>query len=80
MDCTYAIENILLAAHSPGIGSCWINQLSVACDDSEVHEFTSSLGIPENHKVYSCVALGYTDPETSLGERVVKAGTVTVVR
>ena len=31
-------------------------------------------------KVYGCVALGYVDPKISLREKMVKAGTVTVVR
>lgn len=80
MDCACAIENMFLAAHSLGIGSCWINQLGTTCDDPEVREFISSLGVPENHKVYGCVALGYADPKISLREKMVKAGTVTVVR
>ena len=80
MDCACAIENMFLAAHSLGIGSCWINQLGTTCDDPEVREFISSLGVPENHKVYGCVALGYVDPKISLREKMVKAGTVTVVR
>jgi len=71
---------MFLAAHSLGIGSCWINQLGTTCDDPEVREFISSLGVPENHKVYGCVALGYADPKISLREKMVKAGTVTVVR
>lgn len=66
MDCACAIENMFLAAHSLGIGSCWINQLGTTCDDPEVREFISSLGVPENHKVYGCVALGYADPKISL--------------
>ena len=80
MDCACAIENMFLAAHSLGIGSCWINQLGTTCDDPEVREFISSLGVPENNKVYGCVALGYADPKISLREKMVKAGTVTVVR
>ena len=80
MDCACAIENMFLAAHSLGIGSCWINQLGTTCDDPEVREFISSLGVPENHKVYGCVALGYADPKIALREKMVKAGTVTVVR
>ena len=31
-------------------------------------------------QVYGCVALGYVDPKISLREKMVKAGTVTVVR
>ena len=80
MDCACAIENMFLAAQSLGIGSCWINQLGTTCDDSEVREFITSLGVPENHKVYGCVALGYVDPETPMKEKKVKAGTLTIVK
>lgn len=59
MDCACAIENMFLAAQSLGIGSCWINQLGTTCDDPEVREFITALGVPANHKVYGCVALGY---------------------
>ncbi|MCB5172642.1 nitroreductase family protein [Bacteroides fragilis] len=59
MDCACAIENMFLAATSLGIASCWINQLGTTCDDPEVRAYLTSLGVPENHKVYGCVALGY---------------------
>ena len=52
MDCACAIENMFLAAHSLGIGSCWINQLGTTCDDPEVRELITSLGVPKDHKVY----------------------------
>ena len=42
MDCACAIENMFLAAHSLGIGSCWINQLGTTCDDPEVREYITS--------------------------------------
>ena len=80
MDCACAIENMFLAAQSLGIGSCWINQLGTTCDDPEVREFITSLGVPENHKVYGCVALGYADPKIPMKEKKVKAGTVTIVK
>ena len=79
MDCACAIENMFLAARSLGIGSCWINQLGTTCDAPEVREFITSLGVPENHKVYGCVALGYPDPSIPMKEKRVKVGTITVV-
>lgn len=80
MDCACAIENMFLAARSLGIGSCWINQLGTTCDDPQVREFITALGVPENHKVYGCVALGYAADGVPLKEKVVKAGTVTIVK
>ena len=79
MDCACAIENMFLAATSLGIASCWINQLGTTCDDPEGRAYLTSLGVPENHKVYGCVALGYKAEGALLKEKTVKAGTITIV-
>ena len=79
MDCACAIENMFLAATSLGIAYCWINQLGTTCDDPEVRAYLTSLGVPENHKVYGCVALGYKAEGALLKEKTVKAGTITIV-
>ena len=59
---------------------CWINQLGTTCDDPEVREFITVLGVPVSHKVYGCVALGYGDPKIPMKEKKVKADTVTIVK
>lgn len=58
-----AAQNIMLAAHSLGIGSVWINALYSTCDEIELREFLSSLGVPQSHLIVSTICLGY--PETS---------------
>lgn len=59
-----ALENIFLAAHSMGISSVWINQLSSDnCNRPEVRKFLTELGVPENHVVHGVAALGYSDEE-----------------
>ncbi len=80
MDCACAIENMFLAANSLGIGSCWINQLGTTCDDSEVRSFITSLGVPKNHKVYGCVALGYADSTLIPKKKNVKTTTITIIK
>ena len=80
MDCACALENIFLAAKSLGIGSCWINQLRQTCDDPDVRAFLTKLGVPENHKVYGCAALGYAPADAPVKEKKVKEGTVTIIR
>jgi len=80
MDCACALENIFLAARSLGIGSCWINQLGQTCDDPEVRALLTRLGVPQNHKVYGCAALGYESANTSQKEKWIKEGTITIVR
>lgn len=56
-----ALQNIFLAAHSFGVGSVWINQLSTICDEPEIRALLSELEIPENHIVYGIAALGIPD-------------------
>ena len=80
MDCACALQNIFLAAKSLGIGSCWINQLGQTCDDPDVRAFLTRLGIPENHRVYGCAALGYAPADAPVKEKKLVAGTVTVIR
>ena len=67
-----AMENMFLAAHSPGIGSVWINQLQGICDEPSVRQVLTSLGIPENHVVYGLAALGYADDVKAEKERIGK--------
>lgn len=56
-DSLLATQNILLAAHSMGIGTCLIGfAVSAMARDSKLCKF---IGIPENEKVYSVIALGY---------------------
>ena len=53
------LENIFLAATSLQIGSCWINQLRDTQNVEEVRAVLSEIGIPANHQVIGCAALGY---------------------
>jgi nitroreductase len=80
LDCACAIENMMLASTSLGIGSCWINQLGSTCDDVDVRTFITELGVPSSHKVFGCVALGYAIPDAPRKEKSIKSGLVTIVR
>ena len=75
-----AMQNIFLAAKSLGIGSCWINQLGQTCDDPDVRAFLMKLGVPENHRVYGCAALGYAPEGAPMKDKKLAEGTVTVIR
>ncbi len=78
-DCACAMENMFVAATSLGIASCWINQVGQTCEDPAVKEYLTSLGVPADHKVYGCVALGYLPEHAPMKEKSVKPGTVTIV-
>jgi len=52
VDTTIAMQNMVIAAWTLGIGSCWIG----ACDEEKVKEL---LKIPDKWKVVALVTLGY---------------------
>ncbi len=58
-DASCAAENIMLAAHSYGIGSVWLNPLMTLRDEEPVKTVLDQFGIPENHIVWATIALGY---------------------
>lgn len=76
-DCACAMENMMLAAHSMGLGTVWINQLKDTCDDNGVREMLTALGVPADHDVYSCCAIGYPAIEAKAPDR--KAGATAIV-
>ena len=58
-DASCAAQNIFLAAQSYGIGSVWLNPLMTLRDKEPVKSLLDEYGIPQNHVVWSMVALGY---------------------
>lgn len=62
-DCAAATQNMLLAAASLGIGSCWIGIIAQLLDSPEGEKFARELKIPEGYKPLYAVALGYPDGE-----------------
>ena len=69
-DGSCALENMQLAAHSLGLGSCWINQLKYCGDKPEVAAYLDELGLPANRRVVGILALGYADQEGTCHPRV----------
>lgn len=60
-DCALVLGNMFLAAHSLGIGSCWINQLGSACDEPGFRQTLRKLGVPDRNMIYGCGAFGYAE-------------------
>lgn len=54
-----AIENMLLAAHSLGLGGCWVNALRAIDGEPEIRGLLRGYGIPDSHLVVGMVVLGY---------------------
>lgn len=58
VDCSAATQNILLAAHHFGIGSCW---LGVYPRENRVKNLSQFFKTPKYIVPFSVVALGYSD-------------------
>lgn len=58
-DCAAATENMLLAAESLGIGSCWIGLLTFLFKSNKKEEYCKKLEIPEGYEPYYAITLGY---------------------
>jgi len=56
-DCTIAMTYLDLAAHSLGLGTCWAGFLMSAAREHQ--PLIDELHIPEGHRVYGAMMLGY---------------------
>lgn len=77
LDGSAALENMLLAAQSLGLSTCWINPIRATCDDPGVRALLTAWGIPEDHVVIGSIALGYGAKETPAKPR--REGVITIV-
>lgn len=55
-DCALAAENMMLAARSLGIGSCWIGLASQLGSDKG---FLGEIGVPEGYRLIAPLIFGY---------------------
>lgn len=55
-DCSMAAQNMMLAAYTLGIGSCWIGTAVGLANDPKVK---TELGVPEDHEVHAAIIFGY---------------------
>lgn len=60
-DSSLVLGNMFLAAHSLGIGSCWINQLGCVCEDPQFRAFLDGLGVPKGYTITGSACFGYGD-------------------
>ena len=77
-DCSCAIENLFLAAHSLGLGTCWSNALRWLRDDSGVRALLTPLGLPETHQICCAATVGYPDHAPPAPQR--KKGVTSIIR
>jgi nitroreductase len=66
VDCGAATQNLLLAAHSLGLGTCWVG---LQPREERKAAFSRLLSLPWHVKPYAMVALGYPEEHKSRPER-----------
>jgi len=62
-DGSLVMGNLMLAAHSMGIGSCWIHRAKEEFESDEGKEILKSLDIEGNYEGIGHCVLGYTDSD-----------------
>jgi nitroreductase len=60
VDCALAAENVMLAAWSMGLGTCWIGLSMLLLDSPEVKQ---ELGVPDDYDIVAPIIIGYPDGE-----------------
>ena len=66
-DCAMAAQNMMLAAHSKGIGSCWIGGLLPAFMDEKI---LKEIGAPQGYKAVAPLIFGYPIGRTAIPEKI----------
>ena len=60
-DGSLVMENLMLAAHSLGLGSCWIHRAKEVFESSEGKALLASLGIEGDYEGIGNCIVGYPD-------------------
>jgi nitroreductase len=58
-DCAVAAQNVMLAAESLQIGSCWISAASVIAQTEEGKKIIEKMRLPEDYAPFNSIAMGY---------------------
>ena len=64
-DASLVMENMMLAAHAQGLGSCWIHREYEMFTSEEGKELMKQWGLPEDLVGIGALALGYPEGEPS---------------
>ena len=78
-DASLVMENMMLAAHAQGLGSCWIHREREMFATEEGKELMKQWGLPEGLVGIAALALGYPNGEPS-PEKPRKEGYTRVIR
>ena len=66
VDCSAAIENMLLAAKALGLDTCW---MGIYPWEETMAEFSNRFNLPQNIKPFALISLGYSDTKQERPKR-----------
>jgi nitroreductase len=66
IDCSLAAENMMLAAHALGIGSCWIGSSEVAYENKDL---MAGFRIPEGYSPVGTIVFGYPEEKPEVHDK-----------
>jgi len=66
-DCANAAENIVLAAHSLGLSTCYVAMFKYSLELEEGREYFKEIGVPEGYTPHFAICIGYGNE--TLGDR-----------
>ncbi|MDR1179164.1 MAG: nitroreductase family protein [Spirochaetales bacterium] len=78
-DMAVASQNMMLAAESIGVASCWVSFGGALSEPENVERFADLLGLPENHIAHHAIVFGYREGDV-LETKKVKEGRVNTVK
>ena len=61
VDCGILAQNMMLAAHELGLGTCCLGSPVGFMNSKEGEPFLASLGLPEGYALQFAIAIGYAD-------------------
>jgi nitroreductase len=70
LDCSAASQNILLAAHTKGLGAVWVG---IYPEEIRMNGMIDLLNLPENIKPVSLIPIGYPDENKPASSRFDKS-------
>lgn len=79
-DGALVMENLMIAANSLGLGSCWIHRAKETFETPEGKQILAELGIPDEYEGIGNCILGYAAPDALKPQAPRKEDFVTWVR
>lgn len=80
VECAAASQNIMLAAQSIGVSSCYMVSINYLFAGEEAEYFSDRIGVPREYKVYNGILLGYNKEDSPPEAAPRKEGCVNYIR